>query len=265
MNMLRPVVTVAITALLTHASARAVGQERSWVSQEILPTKPTKEIKFTDRIDGQLVHFPFAAYLPVFVKEERQGWLRIGSGRHREAWVAKADFVLALDAPDYCQLRIQANPKDAWAWCMRGLYWVDKREPDNAIKDLDECIRLDPNVAGAFFSRGVAWFGKGDFDKAIKDYDEAIRLDAKDAWALHARGNAWRGKRELDKAINDYDEAIRLDAKDSWFFFDRAGVWLTKKELDKAIKDYGEAIRLDPKNFGSSVLKCKHRRSAMSY
>jgi tetratricopeptide (TPR) repeat protein len=67
----------------------------------------------------------------------------------------------------------------------------DKGEPDHAIEDYDQAIRLNPNLATAFYGRGNAYFAKGKagdpkmvvdpdlaifFDRAIADYEHAIHM-----------------------------------------------------------------------------------------
>jgi hypothetical protein len=135
-----------------------------------------KEITFGDNADGKQVNFPFSGLMPITVRDDREGWIRIHDGK-REGWADKSQFVLVRDALAYFHRRIQANPKDTLALYMRGVGWVQKGEPDNAIKDFDECIRLEPTKASAFNSRGCAWYDKRDYDRAFKDYDEAIRLE----------------------------------------------------------------------------------------
>jgi len=51
-----------------------------------------------------------------------------------------------------------------------------------------------------------------DPDRAIADYSEAIRLDPKHAIAYCNRGDGYRSIYDYGRAIADYDEAIRLDS-----------------------------------------------------
>ena len=61
----------------------------------------------------------------------------------------------------------------------------------------------------AYYNRGIEYRAKGDDpDRAIADYSEAIRLDPKFANAYINRGVAYRAKLENDRAIADFDEAI---------------------------------------------------------
>jgi lipoprotein NlpI len=206
---------MVLAVYLAASGAPAGAQEESWKGENVLPTKPAKDISFGDNTDGKQVYFPFSGRWPITVRDDRDGWIRIHDGV-REGWADKSQFVLVRDAPAYFHRRVQADPKDTWALSMRGAGWLQKGEPDNAIKDFDECIRLDPTDSAAFYNRGIAWSDKKDYDRAIKDYDEAIRLDPKNAYAFNNRGNAWRAKKDYDRAIKDYDEAIRLDPKNAY-------------------------------------------------
>ncbi|HEV3449117.1 MAG TPA: tetratricopeptide repeat-containing serine protease family protein, partial [Gemmataceae bacterium] len=204
--------TVCALGLLTVAFAQEPGsgglaQDKSWVGEAVLPTKPNKDIKFWDRVDGKEVQLSLSGIMPYAVRDERKTLLRIHDG-YREGWVDKADFVLGRDAVAHFQRLVQADPSNPWPLFMRGIAWLHTDEVDNAIKDFTEGIRLDPTAAGFFMARGNAWRRKKEFDKAIKDYDEAIRLDFNLASPFINRATVWLAKQEFDKAIEDFDEAI---------------------------------------------------------
>jgi tetratricopeptide (TPR) repeat protein len=146
---------------------------------------------------------------------------------------------------------IRLNPKDTFAYSDRGNAYRIKHDYDHAITDYNEAIRLDAKYAGGYNGRGAVYDDKGDYDHAIADYNEAIRLDAKYAPAYNNRGNAYNSKGDLDHAIADYNEAIRLDAKNAPAYNNRGNAYKKKGDLDHAITDYNEAIRLDAKYAGT--------------
>ena len=246
MKTYRLVVILALATLAGAAPTAVAEDKKSWTGESVMYTKPAKDIKFGDRLDDKQVYFPFTGILPIKVREDRDGRLRIHDG-HNEGWADKDDFILANDAPAYFHRRVQADRKDTWALWMRGIGWQEKGEFDRAIKDYDECIRLDPASSAYFNSRGLAYFAKQDFDRAIKDYDEAVRLNPKDVFAFNSRGSAYYDKQDFDRAIRDFDRAIRLDATFVLAINNRGIVYYAKNDYDRAIKNYGEAIRLDPK------------------
>ena len=69
----------------------------------------------------------------------------------------------------------------------RCLAYSDKGDPDRAITDCNDAIRLNPKLAGAYVNRGKAYSDKYDFDRAIADYDQAIGLNPKSSIAYNNR------------------------------------------------------------------------------
>jgi len=119
-----------------------------------------------------------------------------------------ASGVLARSAP-------AADPQDADAHIARATEHYGKQELDQAIKELDEAIRLDPKNALAFSCRGAVRFAKKQYDLAITDLDVAIRLaPGKPSSGYYIRGAAWYLKKEYAKGVKDLDEAIRLNPDD---------------------------------------------------
>jgi tetratricopeptide (TPR) repeat protein len=146
-----------------------------------------------------------------------------------------------------CGEAIRLDPTYAGGY--NGRCWArnSRSEHDQAIADCNEAIRLDQKSGGPLVNRGIAWAGKRDYDRAIADFDQAIGLNAKDANAYIHRGGAWSNKRDYDRAIADYDQAIRLAPKNARHLNGRGVQWANKRDYTRAIADYSDAIRLDPK------------------
>lgn len=81
--------------------------------------------------------------------------------------------------------------------------------PDDAIRDLDQAIRLAPKLAKLYNHRGQ-YLSYPFFEKAIADFSEAIRLDPAYAVAWNNRGEVYKQIGRNDEAIRDFTEAIRL-------------------------------------------------------
>src|SRR5437764_15226102 len=101
-------VMLVAVMLVIGVGAEGVPQEKSWVGESVIYTKEPKDIKFTDRIDGLDVTFPFYGVTPIKVLAERDGKLRVHDGR-RVGWAAKADFVLVSEAPVFFHRLVGAN------------------------------------------------------------------------------------------------------------------------------------------------------------
>ena len=145
---------------------------------------------------------------------------------------------------------IRLKPKYAEAYNNRGfVYGRDKREFERAITDFTEAIRLKPKYAEAYKNRANAHMKKGEFVKAIADYTEAIRLKPEHANAYYNRASVYeRDKGQFERSIADFTEVIRLKPKHADAYCSRGMVYSRSGEFAKAIADYTEAIRLEPKH-----------------
>jgi Tfp pilus assembly protein PilF len=120
------------------------------------------------------------------------------------------------------------------------------RDPDRALGDCNEAVRLDPGAAAAYAARGDVFRMKRNFTRAIADYSEAIRLDPRRAGAYVRRGRALSARQDYGRAIADFDEAVRLDPRNASAFLDRGIAWLDQREYDRAIADFNTAVDLKP-------------------
>jgi lipoprotein NlpI len=125
-------------------------------------------------------------------------------------------------------------------------WWWAKKDPDRALSDCNEAIKLDRAFAPAYINRGNAYLSKADVDHAFGDFDEAIRLDPKSAWAYGARGDLYKAKGDFDRALADFNEAIRLDPGYAFAFFFRGDLYKRKGDFSRAMADLNESIRLNP-------------------
>lgn len=91
-------------------------------------------------------------------------------------------------------LVIHRNQDNAYG--LRSLVYIDRKEFDAAIKDLDQAIKI-VDLPFYYFNRGIAYLLKGDEKRARKDFDKYIELDPE-------------GKANLEKQIA---EAKQKNAK----------------------------------------------------
>ena len=138
------------------------------------------------------------------------------------------------------------GPSRAVAFSNRCGWWWAKKDPDRALSDCNEAIRIDRTYAAAYINRGNAYSNKADFERAFGDFNEAIRLDPKNAWPYTARGNLYKNKGDFDLALTDLNESIRLDPNYAVAYFFRSELYKRKGDFDHALADLNESIRLDP-------------------
>ena len=116
----------------------------------------------------------------------------------------------------------ETRPKQAVAYNNRGIAYALKGDPDRAIADFTEAIRLDPKSANTFNSRCWARAVAGrDLAQALADCNELLRLSPDDARVLNSRGLVQFKLGAFDRAIADYSAAIAKNAKDAGSLYAR--------------------------------------------
>ena len=142
------------------------------------------------------------------------------------------------------------SPDSEDAYYKQGLAHEGKGEPDRAIDDYSNAIKLNPRLVEAYNNRGIIYSSKGELDRAIGDYNQAIKLRPQFADGYNNRGNAYFSKGDYERAIDDFGKAIELDPAFTHIYSYRGNVYLAKGDYDQAIRDYNKTIELDPENAG---------------
>jgi tetratricopeptide (TPR) repeat protein len=149
-----------------------------------------------------------------------------------------------------CTGMIQAGglnePDLAAAYFSRGVAYNLKTQPDLAIKDFDQVLKLTPDDSTAMDERGGAYFSKGDFVHALADFNQSIGLNPNDFNAYNDRGAIYYALSEWAKAVADFTTAISLKPNVALIYYSRSFALDKLGQHDRAQADYAKAIRLDP-------------------
>jgi tetratricopeptide (TPR) repeat protein len=71
---------------------------------------------------------------------------------------------------------------------LRAGYYREMKEYDLALKDLDEIVRLEPNNVTGYFNRGKFYMDRKDKEHAIADLNKASTLDVERRYKVPISG-----------------------------------------------------------------------------
>ena len=118
------------------------------------------------------------------------------------------------DAIELATKAIEAEPKNARAYFVRGRFYAEVSQPQKAVRDLDQALGLDPAIAPAYYHRGAQNFKLGRIKESAADFDKYVELSPPQApklWqrgiSLYYAGRYEDGQRqfELHQTINSND------------------------------------------------------------
>ena len=137
-------------------------------------------------------------------------------------------------------------PKHIDALHLLGVIASQTKNPQKAVKLMDQAIKIDPDIAEIYSNRGIALHDLKQFDAAIASYDKAIALRPDYTEAYNNRGNVFQALKQFDAAIASYDKAIALRPNYAEAYNNRGNVFQALKQFDAAIASYDKAIALRP-------------------
>jgi tetratricopeptide (TPR) repeat protein len=152
---------------------------------------------------------------------------------------------------------IEADPKNAKAYGLRGVANRNLGDPDTAMADFDKAIELNPKLAQPYVDRAALWADQKDIVRIKADIDQAIKVDPKYAPAYSSRGVVRRIEGKLKDALDDQNKAIQLDPKFARAYVNRSELELMQKDASGAEADAKKAVDLSPANAATYVQRAK--------
>ncbi len=164
----------------------------------------------------------------------------------------------------------------------RALAYSAISDPNKAIGDLQEAVRITPNHLGArvdlggalsaigqnaaamtayndavkafpnlplvYNNRGFFQQSIGKLEDAILDFTKAMELDPQFIEAISNRGYVQMNRGDFESAENDFTQSLQLNAAQPSVLSLRAGSKLSRGDIAAAIADYNEVLKWDSKN-----------------
>jgi tetratricopeptide (TPR) repeat protein len=103
------------------------------------------------------------------------------------------------------------DPKEAYYRTALGAVFLAEGKLDEAVKALDEAIRIDVKDLAAYVNRGEAYLRKGDLIKAALDFKKSVELDPKAKDPLTRRAKALAAA--VLKSIEEAQSAAKSGGK----------------------------------------------------
>ena len=168
-------------------------------------------------------------------------------------WIPAKSVIPLNHAETFFSRQIQANPRDPFAFLMRGMVRYENDELDHAFADVDEALRLDPKYVAALVERAYLWQCRNRLDLALADVNQAIQLDSRNSYAYVERGVFEFGTKEYGKALRDFEHAIRLGSRAAVVHLCKGMIHLERGEGEPAIAEFNTAIRIDPRRLDAYI------------
>jgi hypothetical protein len=150
-------------------------------------------------------------------------------------------------AMDDFKIAIDAGTKRADVLEGAGCIYGERGDFNNALKCLDQSVKLNPVKGSAYFNRGLTLSILNRNEEAINDYNMSLIYSPRDAVKiLTNRSNLFMLLGRFKEAIPDFDYLISNDSRNFVFFYNRGIARQQINDIAGAISDFQKALQLEP-------------------
>ncbi|MDY6896827.1 MAG: tetratricopeptide repeat protein [Cyanobacteriota bacterium] len=139
---------------------------------------------------------------------------------------------------------LAAQGNQSYAHASQALAFQVSSNYPAAINSYTKAIQANPKDAEMYSLRGDTYSANGDFKKALADQTQAIRINPNYASAYTSRATIRLAQqKDSQGALTDLDKALNLDPSQDKAYFFRAIIRIQQKDNQRALADINNAIK----------------------
>ncbi|MDZ7606756.1 MAG: tetratricopeptide repeat protein [Cyclobacteriaceae bacterium] len=163
--------------------------------------------------------------------------------------ISDINRILALE-----KLSAEPNPDASKYLLTRAKSYTSLNDFVLASSDFEKVFEISKSNAPAYFERARFYVNTRNFDNALSDINQAVKLNSgkADYFSLRAQirlayGNPEPGSERYRAVLNDMTSSVQLEPKNHQFLMQRSEFLSAMGENEQAIKDYDQVISISPK------------------
>jgi len=157
------------------------------------------------------------------------------------------------------QLAAKLKPADAASFAARGKARMILKEYEGALSDFRAASDADPNSVEGPLGEGSVLNAQGKLRDALKSLDEAVRLDGRSAASLLMRASAKDRLRDFLGASEDYASVAEINPKFSWAHLYRGKTMRELKDYPGAERELSAFLDANPDHEDAAYLRSNVR------
>ena len=151
------------------------------------------------------------------------------------------------EAANACRQALAINPRHASALYLMALIAGEAGQPAEALKFLDQLVKVVPNAAEAHGNRAIALMTLDRLDEAEQAFRRAIEIDPRRPEPWYALGNLKSARKEHPAAFEAFLKVLEIAPYNGQAWTNMAIALHEMGKLDDAVAAYERAVGLLPR------------------
>lgn len=178
-----------------------------------------------------------------FINKKPEIGLSLAYAYRADLYIEVKEYQKALADLDKA---VELKPNFYFAYWRRGIAYTRLDAYDKAVEDLTQTIKINPKFTGAYCDRGDAYFRLGQIKLAFKDYEKAIELSSNMTFPYNYRAMAYVKQENYKAALMDLNRVLSINKNNHNAYYYRGICYYDMGQYDKAADDFTMAIQLFP-------------------
>lgn len=141
---------------------------------------------------------------------------------------------------------IELDPSNPEAWQARALTYAEEGELDKAVADFNKLLQDNKDNVTAHLALGEVLTNLEKYDEALKHIEQAIKLKPESSLGYTLRAKLHVAKKDLKAAVADLDQALKIEPRDVSALLLRARIHQEDENLAAAKKDVARILLIVP-------------------
>jgi tetratricopeptide (TPR) repeat protein len=165
---------------------------------------------------------------------------------------------------------IKIDKGNIYLYYLRGVACISSKRYSLGLPDINIVITKYPNVPSCYYYRGIAKSAFMQYDEALTDFNKVIKLTPREdqyhylSNTYHFIGMCYFIKGDYELAIKNFDECLRINPQESLASYFKALSWDRKDEGTEAIKAYRVFLRFATNADAAKIQHANTRIAALS-
>jgi tetratricopeptide (TPR) repeat protein len=138
---------------------------------------------------------------------------------------------------------------------LMGKAHLNRKEYDDAVKELETAAQGDPKLPFVHFNLGMAYVHQQDYDRAREEFRKDIALEPDVPFAYEQLGSLESTVGNEDEAAKNYHSALKLDPQRISSLMGMAKIEEHQQHYVSALMELDQVIRIDSENASARYLR----------
>jgi tetratricopeptide (TPR) repeat protein len=196
----------------------------------------------TDRLDGETVELLTGYYSSFHITSG----IGLSHNIHNNLGLAYDRIGKYGEAIKELNEALRLNPDYIEVHNNLGVTYDRMGMPDEAVNELKKALNLNPNYTEAHSNLGNIYARSGRFEEAAGELQEALRINPDSAIAHNNLGNIYALQRRNEEAIQEFKEALRINPDYAPAHNNLGNAYAEAGRHEDALREFQEALQLNP-------------------